>query len=355
MNDDFVTRLGAQLREAADREAHRGAARRAAAGARWALPLQPVLVAAALVVALVVGVAAVRVLREDQTTPSVGPAPHVVVQAPLVSKGGNLATGFGAVWAADIGTGQVLRVDPATRRVRARISVGGEPVVRVASDAVWAVTNGRLLRIDPATNRVTARIGLGLSPGTFTVPVESGRALWLVTSLELIQIDPRRNAIDRRVDVTRTDVQPKGLAVDDRFIYVDLQDGTLLTFDVRTGARVARSRPAVGGALIAAHDGTLYYATADGAAAVEPRTARVVWRRSLGARGINNGIVTPDGVLWLEGPDARTNRDRMWRVDARTGRVRGSVGVPDFGVTGLAAVGRGVWRVAPGGTLVVVD
>jgi outer membrane protein assembly factor BamB len=353
MRDDFVSRLGVEMREAADRDARRGPARRAANSARRRLRPQPVLAAAALVLAVVLGVAAARGLREDEAEP-VGESPRVIARMELLSRGGTLATGFGAVWAADTGTNEILRVHPATRRVRVRIRVGVEPTVATAAGAVWAVAGGRLLRIDPATNRVTARIGLGVPPGTFALPFAAGRAVWVITSLELIRVAPGGNAIDRRIDISRDDFQTAGFAADEQAVYVQLRDGTLLTFDARTGARIARSRSSVDGGLAAAVDGTLYFATVNGLAAVEAATPRIIWTRDVGARGINAGVVG-DGVVWLEGPDARTGRDRLWRLDARTGRVTGSVANPDFGAAGMTAVGRAVWSVGPSGNLIVVS
>jgi ABC-type transport system substrate-binding protein len=71
---------------------------------------------------------------------------------------GPLAVGFGSVW---LGRGpEVLRVDPDSGRVRARVSTPVEvTTVRAADDAVWVVSGqeGRIAKIDPATARVIAR------------------------------------------------------------------------------------------------------------------------------------------------------------------------------------------------------
>lgn len=78
-----------------------------------------------------------------------------------------MTAGGGAVWAAVSGAG-VLRIDPASARVTARIPVATEEPPAAGADAVWAVccsgdtegTAGRLVRIDPATSRVVATIPL---------------------------------------------------------------------------------------------------------------------------------------------------------------------------------------------------
>src|SRR5215208_1592124 len=77
---------------------------------------------------------------------------------PGAEHAGPLAVGFGSVW---LGRGpEVLRVDPDSGRVRARVSTPVEvTTVRAAGDAVWAVSGqeGRIAKIDPATARVIAR------------------------------------------------------------------------------------------------------------------------------------------------------------------------------------------------------
>ncbi|MGH2859087.1 MAG: hypothetical protein ACRDMJ_16555, partial [Solirubrobacteraceae bacterium] len=76
----------------------------------------------------------------------------------------------GSLWVA--GHGHVTRLDPETGRVQARIQVPADTVgsAQLASGAgsVWAAYTGpsTLLRIDPRTDRLVARIGLGgLSDG----------------------------------------------------------------------------------------------------------------------------------------------------------------------------------------------
>jgi streptogramin lyase len=146
MNDQFETRLQLQLqlRAAAQRVERRGAFGRL----RLALPAAPAVAAAALVAVLLLAVAILGGLRwgnDDVVT-----APHVVANLTLADNLGVLDPGFGAVWIADTAKGQVLRLDPRSRQVRARIRVGGEALVTVGAGAVWAVNErNRLLRIDP--------------------------------------------------------------------------------------------------------------------------------------------------------------------------------------------------------------
>ncbi|HWT25356.1 MAG TPA: PQQ-binding-like beta-propeller repeat protein [Solirubrobacteraceae bacterium] len=354
MSDDFVSRLRLELREAAEREARRGPVRRAARTVRWDVASPPVLAATALIVAVLVAVAAGGALRGRDATPPVGTQPHVVAEATLVGTGGALEAGFGSVWAADNGTGEVLRVDPETRRVQARIRVGGQPTMRAAAGAIWATAEGRLTKIDPATNRVAARIDLRLTPRQPADAVPGRGVLWVITPLELLAVDPRGDEVTRRIPIARAGFQAASYTFDAGAIYVGRPDGVLLTFDTRTGARTSRVRVGLDAFLMAAADGRLLAATANGVAAIDPSSGRVVWQRDIGAQRVNTTTITGDGGLWVHGTDARTGRDRLWRMDARDGRVTGSLGLREFGVTGFAAVGDDVWTVSPPGRLVVV-
>jgi hypothetical protein len=67
-----------------------------------------------------------------------------------------IAVGAGGVWLADPFDEQVVRIDPRTRRVMARIPAGAATTLAVASDDVWALSSLGLLRIDPARDRVVA-------------------------------------------------------------------------------------------------------------------------------------------------------------------------------------------------------
>jgi hypothetical protein len=59
--------------------------------------------------------------------------------------------------------------------------------------------------------------------------------------------------------------------------------------------------------------------------------------------------------LFVEGADGATQRERIWQLDARTGRVGGAVTMPQFGVVGILPVGDGVWILTSNGHAVVVS
>jgi hypothetical protein len=67
-----------------------------------------------------------------------------------------IAVGSGGVWLADPFDEEVVRIDPKTRRMMARIPAGAVTGLAVTGDAVWALSSLGLVRVDPARDRVAA-------------------------------------------------------------------------------------------------------------------------------------------------------------------------------------------------------
>jgi hypothetical protein len=148
-----------------------------------------------------------------------------------------VAVGEGAVWVAiswDPWTGEVLRIDPRTNKIAARIPTGGHVgELRLGAGSVWVLSHpeytdetrvkgASLLRIDPATNTVAAtpiREELSFLGGDLIPPVLAAGddAVW-VTSPTAAQ--PRRAV---RVDPKTDQVAREDLPVD-RFYPVAVED-----------------------------------------------------------------------------------------------------------------------------------
>jgi outer membrane protein assembly factor BamB len=360
MSDDFVTRLQLQLREAAERETRRGLlgrVGRAALAARRSGIGKPLLVGVALACSLAIAAATLSALHrtsppaEQPAVPA--PGPKIVADGPLAGQGGAIATGFGAIWAGDADTGELLRVDPRSRRVLARVSVGAQAYPTVGAGAVWATADGRLIRIDPATNRVVARIPLGLGARAIAGPAVARGVVWVVSPLELLRIDPRSNTIDRRIGLDHQGYQAHDFASDQDHLYVLRADRVLLTLNAATGARESSAKIARDGFLMGAADGTVAVAGGSEVAAVDARSGRTLWRADLGATRINYGIVAGPN-LWIHVTYGVNARDRLVRLDSRDGHVTGSLTLPEFGVASLAQVGDDIWIVSPNGRVVIV-
>jgi YVTN family beta-propeller protein len=106
---------------------------------------------------------------------------------------GELAAGEGALWVANRGDGTLVRVDPGTGRVAARVllprTTGQRPhQVAVGEGAVWVTsasprrgTANLLWRVDPASSQVTGTLDLGpTSAGGIPNSVAAGNgAVWV--------------------------------------------------------------------------------------------------------------------------------------------------------------------------------
>jgi streptogramin lyase len=106
---------------------------------------------------------------------------------------GELAAGKGALWVANRGDGSLVRVDPGTGRVAARVllprTTDQRPhQVAVGEGAVWVTSASPrrdaanlLWRVDPASNQVTGTLDLGpTSAGGIPNSVAAGNgAVWV--------------------------------------------------------------------------------------------------------------------------------------------------------------------------------
>jgi virginiamycin B lyase len=205
--------------------------------------------------------------------------------------GVSIGVGSGAVWVADTAGGAVTRIDPASNRVSATIRVGSNPIgIAVGANAIWVADQrlsaggptaaDSLTRIDPATDTVAATIDVdhGPSPILFVAG-----AVWVVddASGTVSGIDPSTNRATRiHLDLPAgADVVPAAAALD---------GGWLWATEARTGDLVIIAPGPPGGT----------------EPSVDPTTARVVER--VVAQGTAPGsaadrlhsIAFLDRVLW---------------------------------------------------------
>ena len=114
-----------------------------------------------------------------------------------------LAAGAGSIWIASDEKGVVSRVDPATNRVAATVTVDPDTsYLAYGFGAVWAISlpGQTIQRIDPATNTVTKKTTLGKAPG-FLAAGEG--AVWVQEQGDgtLARIDPHSGEVTGRVAV----------------------------------------------------------------------------------------------------------------------------------------------------------
>jgi YVTN family beta-propeller protein len=119
---------------------------------------------------------------------------------------GELAAGEGALWVANRRDGSLVRVDPASGRVVARVLLPktteqrphqvavGDGAVWVTSAATRRGTANLLWRVDPASNQVTGTLDLGpTSAGGIPNSVAAGNgAVWVggITKGSIVRLEP---------------------------------------------------------------------------------------------------------------------------------------------------------------------
>ena len=354
MSEQFETRLQLQLRAAAQRAERRGALGRL----RLSLPAAPTVAVAVLAAALLLAVAIVGGLRwagdEDVVT-----APRVVANLALADSLGSIDSGLGAVWASGTAKGEILRLDPRSRRVLARIPVGGEARVTVGAGAVWAFNGrGRLVRIDPATNRVTHRVALRLPNGDLLssreVQILDGSP-WAMGLEGALRLNPRDGDVEHFTRLPDAHGEPRFAVGSGESLWVLDRQETLNRYSLATGRRtgalpvrlpeVIAAMPTAAGPVYITHEGDVARADAgDG---------RIAWRRKLGT-SVAGLPVLRGSALWIHASDA-AGRDRLVELDLDSGDTLSRVTLPEFGATGLAFVGRQMWITTPNGHLMVLE
>ena len=278
---------------------------------------------------------------------------------------GALAGGWGDVWANDPSVGHVLRLDGRGGTVRARIPVGGRVALAVDRHSVWAVRwggrfwrrpNGPLLRIDPVTDRVASRVALRTPGGeplvAFGVLAGPG-GVWVWGPRHVARIDPAAGRIAELAEVGDEHGELTGAVLAGGAPLAATADGHLVRFP-RDGASRVDPRPApLAGAELKAVAGPRLLAARDGSLlAVDPSTDRLLWQRPLGFH--IGAVLAGGGLVLAHGGALGDSGDRLWALDAESGRVLASASLPVFGTSGMTAVEENLWIATSEGELVIV-
>ena len=282
-----------------------------------------------------------------------GASPPVTARIATGEHPCGIASGFGAVWVANDGTGTLARVNPNTNRVTRRVRLGaGLCSVAAGAGFVW-MTNyrtGSVVRVSPRTFRAR-RVRVGDEP--FDVLVSAGR-VWATAwgDGRLVVVEPRSLRVVTRLDVGP---YPAGLAARAGSVWVGFG---------RSATSVARVDPASGevGRIPVGVTAPAWFSTGtrdlwitgDDNALVhlDPRAERVVGTARFG-RTLGHPAAAGDGTVWV--PDKEI--DRVFRIDPATGRPVDSFAGGDGAFEALRAfgsvwvtsyAGADVWRYRPG-------
>jgi len=161
--------------------------------------------------------AAGLVARIDPSTNMVVPPTGVAGTLPSA-----IASGFDAVWVANAGDNNVVRINPRTNGVVRPISVGGGPRgIAVGEGAVWVTSEADdlVFRIDPASSSVKTTISVG--DGPMGIAFGEG-AVWVANSADgtVSRIDPETNKVVKKIAVGN---RPVGIAVGAGSVWVSVQ------------------------------------------------------------------------------------------------------------------------------------
>src|SRR5215210_6264002 len=189
---------------------------------------------------------------------------------------GEVVGSSGDAWADDHNRALVLRLDSRSGRVRARIRVRGRLSLAADWQGVWALRwggrfwrrpNGPLLRIDPATNRIAARIPLRAPSGEPMVAFgvlagESG--VWVWGPSRVLRLDRRTAGFVQDFEVGDRHGALTGAILTEGGLLAVTVDGHLLRVDARIGVRTAGRQPALTAVELLELTGRRLVATAGG-------------------------------------------------------------------------------------------
>lgn len=250
------------------------------------------------------------VVTKDSVWVTSGRTDHVVQLLAATNKVGlivdvarpcsGLADGFGSVWSPSCKDHAVLRIDPATGKVLAKIAAdpaNSEGGITIGDGSVWMVTKpSTLVRIDPATNAIAKSIPL---PSGSENPLFSNRFVW-VSSYEhdkLLKVDPTSGTIVATIPVGP---KPRFLTAGAGSIWTLNQgDGSVSRVEETTGKVLATIPCGIpgGGGEITFGDGFVWATMFDfPLTKIDPATSTVV--RQWGGPG-GDGIRFGFHSVWL--------------------------------------------------------
>jgi DNA-binding SARP family transcriptional activator/DNA-binding beta-propeller fold protein YncE len=310
-----------------------------------------------------------RILEQDAAlAPDVSPLQAVTRRAPwLVLAGGLLILASaitGALLLVRSGSNAPLLappnslavVDPAESKVVSVVAVGEAPAsVAVVDGDVWVLNASEetVSEVDTRRHAVVRTLGSGSSPTALAV---GAGAVWVAGAAHTLRrIDP-----DSGVAATTRIPRAPGPAADFQSSWVASNGTTVWAANQRTISRI-RPEPTLitvpttvtccGPLTLGA--GSLWTTDAIGLLRIDARTGHLRARIPLpflqGSTGTDS-LAVGDGSVWV----LNENGSSVWRVDARSDRLVGTIEVGAH-PTGVAVGAGAVWVASADGTLARID
>ena len=266
------------------------------------------------------------VVTKDSVWVTTGRADHVVQMVEATNKVGliveiarpcsGLADAFGSVWAPSCKDHAVMRIDPATGKVIAKIPAdpaNSEGGITVGDGSVWIVTKpSTLVRIDPATNAIVKSFPL---PSESENPLFSDGFIWISSfgHDQLLKVDPASGQVLKTIPVGP---KPRFLTAGAGSIWTLNQgDGSVSRIDATTGNVLATIPCGIqgGGGEITFGDGFVWATMFDfPLTKIDPATSKVAaqWggpggdgiRFGFHSVWLSNGAM---GSVWRLSPDQK--------------------------------------------------
>lgn len=309
--------------------------------------------------------------------------PHVTSTVRVGSEGGAVLFAFDSVWVTtrdDVGAGYVVRVDPATNGVVARVPVdavpgweGGGGGLAAGAGSIWVTGGGRfpggasgalLHRIDARSNDVQATIVLDQGRYSHGQDVTvSDDAVWVVLSADdgegardfVAKVAPATNEVVAKIPLEHqwahwiATTGDRVVVLEHRTFGEGNRAGVFTTIDARTNEVVASVEPDLHGpAWGLALWGDQVWTDAGGweLAGVDPLTGDAVPFDTVLAVSFE-GLAVGEGGIWFVGYNSNAKNERpvtINRLNPNTRMIDVSVETPLTRGGSIAVGGGAVWH-----------
>jgi streptogramin lyase len=238
----------------------------------------------------------------------------------------NVAEGYGSVWVAV--SGGLVRLDPASGAVVARIDLGNRPWgVTTGGGGVWVAnqTDGTVTRVDPTTNAIVWRVRLDEAPGWMASPVGvavGGGSVWAAdyVSDKIWRLDPATGAI---LGLAHVGDEHEFVGFGEGGVWVPSEDGTVGRLDPASGTVTTLIAAGADADFLGFSPGSVWVSNyrSEFLWRIDPTTGTVAAKLRIGTG--QQGVAFDGSSLWV----AMYDSAEALRIDPTTGRVQRRVRV----------------------------
>jgi YVTN family beta-propeller protein len=246
----------------------------------------------------------------------------VVDSVSVGARPGQIASGSGSLWVANLDDKTVSRIDPATRSVVRYLPVGDTPTgLAAGTNAVWVVGSDpthpsvTVRRIDPQFDTVAQPTRIdNVVPGGPGSVATGGNAVWVAPSSGLLsRLDPTTSRIVHEVD---PNAGPSAVAIGAGAVWAADSDADTVTRVDPTGL-LTPITVGQGPSAIAVGAGGVWVADTldDKVVRIDPGTRAVTTTIPVGQAPA--GVAVGAGSVWV----ANSGDGTVTRIDAATGNI----------------------------------